>query len=243
MKRIVAIGGGDLGNFDTFLIDCEIVNLTGKKRPKALFIGTASGDSERYIEKFIRVYGKALGCYVEVLTLSNENLKSIEHKIMNADLIYVGGGNTLEMLEVWKKHRVHIFLKRAWKKGIVLSGLSAGSICWFKSGHSDSMKYYNENSWHYIKVDGLGFINAMNCPHFDEDKREEDFSRMILNYDTLGIALQNNCAIEIVDERYRIISSKKGAKAYKLYRANGCIVKEEIKKKSTYSSLHQLLKK
>ena len=103
-------------------------------------------------------------------------------------------------------------------KGIVLSGLSAGSICWFKYGHSDSESFSGEDNWSYIKVDGLGLIRAFHCPHCNEDDRSEDFSRMIEEYDESGIALKNNCAIVIVDDTYRVISFQEDAKAFKVYK-------------------------
>lgn len=96
MKKLVAIGGGELKDLDTLLIDREIVKLTGKKHPRALFIPTASGDADGYWQTFQKVYGEMLGCKPEVLYLVREtpSRKEIKEKILGADLIYVGGGNT-----------------------------------------------------------------------------------------------------------------------------------------------------
>ena len=140
MGKIVAIGGGELKDLDTLSIDREIVSLTGKKHPTALFIPTASGDAEGYWKTFQGIYGGMLGCKPEVLYLIKENpvKREIEEKILGADLIYVGGGNTMKMLKAWRKKGVDKLLKKAYGQGIVLSGLSAGAICWFAYGCSDS---------------------------------------------------------------------------------------------------------
>lgn len=246
MKRIVVIGGGELKELETIRIDKEIVKLAMKQTPKALFIPTASGDPKEYIETFIKVYGEKLGCKVDVLKLIDENINEseIEYKIMNSDIIYVGGGDTKTMLEIWRKKKVDKALKKAWEKGIILSGLSAGSICWFESGHSDSIGFVDEKEkYNYIKLDALGFIKAMHCPHYDEDNREEDFIKKIMKYDVIGIAIQNNCAIDFKDNQYRVLVSKEGAKAYKVFKKDNSIVKEEIEKVSTYRPLEELLAK
>ena len=160
MKKIIALGGGEIGRpgypIETTQIDKEIIKLTGKKNPKLLFIPTASSDSESYYEVVKKHFGKRLGCKTNVLYLIKEKLsqKEIKEKILNSDIIYVGGGDTLKMMRVWKKNGVDKILKQAYEKGVVLSGLSAGSICWFKYGISDSKRFTNPNAG-LIKVSGL----------------------------------------------------------------------------------------
>ena len=162
MGKIVAVGGGDMGNSETLPIDREIINLTGKARPRALFIPTASYDSADYYEGFRRVYGRRLGCQTDVLLLLgiNQPHEIVEEKILSADLIYVGGGNTLKMMRRWRKLGVDHMLQTAYANGIVLAGVSAGAICWFSYGHSDSMAFYHPDDWGYVKVKGLGLIEA-----------------------------------------------------------------------------------
>lgn len=139
MKKLVAIGGGEIGQsgypVETTKIDKEIIRLTGKRNPRLLFIPTASSDSKSYFEAVKKHFGKRLGCKTDVLYLIKEKptRKEIEEKILNSDMIYVGGGNTLKMMKVWRKTGVDKVLKQAYNKGVVLSGLSAGSICWFYS--------------------------------------------------------------------------------------------------------------
>ena len=180
MKKIIAIGGGEIGRpghpIETTSIDKEIIKLTGKKNPKLLFIPTASSDSELYSEAVKNHFGNRLGCKIDVLYLIKEKLskKEIKEKIFKSDIVYVGGGNTLKMLNLWKKKGVDIILKSALKKGIVLSGLSAGGICWFGKGSSDSRRFYDSKG-KIIKIGGLNFVPALFCPHYDveEDRRIE----------------------------------------------------------------------
>lgn len=245
MGIIVAIGGGEIKDLETLEIDRVIVGLSGKNNPQALFIPTASGDAENYYDVFRRVYAGELGCSTDVLYLIREkpDEQEIRDKILGADIIYVGGGNTLKMMEIWRENKLDIYLKKAWEKNIILAGLSAGSICWFKYGHSDSEYFAGKENWSYIKVDGLGFIDAFHCPHFNEDTREEDFMKMLKEYDEInGIALDNNSALIVVDDKYRVITASEGANAYKIYSRNGEIVKEVIKEEVSFNDLKKLIK-
>ena len=229
MKTIIAIGGGELKNLETLNIDKYIVEATGKEKPRTLFIPTASGEPQGYIDTFNKVYGEILGCNPDVLLLISENLneEEIKNKIFSADLIYVGGGDTIKMLEIWKEKKVDKYLKDAYEKGIVLSGLSAGSICWFKYGHSDSNSFRNkEGWWDYIRADGLGLINAIHCPHYNEEGRE-GFDEMMKSQQVPGIALENNCALIFQDGNCKIIKSDEKANAYILINKEG-IVKKTI---------------
>lgn len=234
VKKIVAIGGGEIKDSETLAIDKEIIRLTQKKRPKLLFIPTASSDSEDYYKDVENYFGKKLGCKTDVLYLLKEtpSPKEIRNKILDSDIIYVGGGNTLKMMKLWRRLGVDKVLKIAWEKGIVLCGLSAGSICWFESGLSDSMSFYNPKKWKYINVRGLGFIKGIHCPHYDKETlgipRQTHFSNMIQKIGGIGIAIDENCAIEFLDDKFRVITSKKSAKAFRVYKKNGKVISQEI---------------
>ena len=244
MAKIIAIGGGEVREKSTLQIDKEIISFSGKKNPKLLFIPTASSDAEGYFLSIKEYFGN-LGCSVDVLYLIKENptKEEIQSKILGSDIIYVGGGNTLKMMTLWRKLGVDILLQKALEKNIVLCGLSAGSICWFKYGNSDSRKFTG-NSSQLIKVTGLGFIEALHCPHYDaEAYRQEDLKRMMKSSPLIAIALENNCAIQIEDASYRIITSNPKAKAYKIYWKNGVYFKEEIERDNTFLPLQNLLEK
>ena len=160
--------------------------------------------------------------------------REIERRILSTDVVYVGGGNTLFMMRLWRRLGVDQILKAAYQRGIVLSGISAGAICWFDSGHSDSLSFYNPESWRYINVKGLGLIPGVHCPHYNGRTRgvprRKDFQEMIRRVGGAGIAIQNNCAIEFVDGRfYRVITlSKDRARAYRVFKAGGEVVEAQI---------------
>jgi dipeptidase E len=163
---IVAIGGGEIRTRGTAFIDRETIRLSKKKNPKVLFIPTASSDSERYRKRVQEYFGKFLKCRTDILLLIKEqpSKEQIRKKILPADVIYVGGGNTLQMMRVWRRLGVDKLIKAAYEKGTVLSGISAGSICWFDSGHSDSMSFYKPRKWKYTNVRGIGLIKEYTAP-------------------------------------------------------------------------------
>lgn len=244
MSKIIAIGGGEIKKKNTLKIDKEIVKFSGKKNPKLLFLPTASSDVNGYFEE-IKKYFSKLGCVVDVLYLVKNKppKQKIKNKILGSDIIYVGGGNTLKMMNCWRKLGVDKILEKAFKKNIVLSGISAGSICWFKYGNSDSRKF-TSGSKKLIKVAGLGFINALHCPHYNtEIHRQKDLKRMMKKNSLVAIALEESCAIQIQNETYKILTSKKDAKAYKIYWKNNRYFKEEIEQKNNFLSLKNLLNK
>lgn len=234
-KAIVAIGGGEIRTRGTAAIDREIIRLSAKKNPKLLFVPTASSDSEQYWKHVQEYFGGFLKCKTDVLFLIKEKPSNheIRRKIIEADIVYVGGGNTLQMMRIWRRLGVDELLKAAYENGTVLSGISAGAICWFDSGHSDSMSFDNPREWKYINVRGLGLIPGIHCLHYDGRTRgvprRKDFRDMIQKMGGIGIAIENNCAIEFINgRRYRVIRSKRNARAYKVYRSGDEVVAKQI---------------
>jgi dipeptidase E len=223
MGRIFAIGGGELRNGEIFEIHKAIVQAVTSYNPKLLFIPTASDDAPGYSDSVRKEFGDLLGCVVDVLELIEgyDDDTMIRKRIMDSDVIYVGGGNTKKMMEIWKKHKVDDYLREAYNKGIILSGLSAGAICWFDLGQSDSDTNASGLTQPYSLVEGIGLIPLMLCPHYDEGDREEDFDKKIMESSLKGIALANNCAIEVLEDGYRIIKSKEAAKAFHVYVDSG----------------------
>ena len=171
--------------------------------------------------------------------------EQIRKKVLSADIVYVGGGNTLHMMRVWRRFGVDKLLKTAYINGTVLSGISAGAICWFESGHSDSMSFYNPRNWKYINVKGLGLIKGIHCPHYNSRTmgvpRRKHFRDMIRKTGGTGIAIENNCAIEFIDGRfYRVITSKSYARAYKVYKSRGKVVAEQIRQEKQLAPVERL---
>lgn len=249
MRTIVAIGGGEIGRpgypVETTSIDKEIIRLTGKVSPKMLFVPTASSDSDGYYETVQKHFGEKLGCRTDVLWLIKEkpSHQEIEQKVLSSDIVYIGGGNTQKMFRIWKSYGLDEILRKAWDKGVILSGLSAGSICWFRAGTSDSRKFNNPDA-DFIRVKGLGFIPTLHSPHYDVEKgRRPALKKIMRKTSGVAIALDNSCAIEFVDDRYRVITSKPGAKAFKVYWKDGKYHEEEIKKRKAFSPMSDLLVK
>jgi len=242
-KTIVAIGGGKITTRQTVPIDRKIIRLSHKKNPKLLFIPTASSDSEIYWKQIRKYFGDFLKCKTDVLFLMKQKppREQIRSKISSADIIYVGGGNTLQMMRIWRRLGVDKLLLAAYNKGTVLAGVSAGSICWFDSGHSDSMSFYDPHKWKYIKVKGLGLIPGIHCPHYNGKTggvpRRKNFQEMIRQGGGTGIAIDNNCAIEFRDGRvFKVLTSKPRAKAYRVFKKEGQVVEEQIRSYSRFIS-------
>lgn len=218
MGKIVAIGGGEIGRpgytIETEQIDKELIRFSGKKKPKFLFLPTASGDSAGYCTVVENYFGKRLGCIVTHLLLSKSPTPAkIRQAILGTDIIYVGGGNTLKMLQIWRKHGVDKLLRVAYARNIILAGVSAGAICWFQYGLSDSRK----NSTELTRIRGLGFIRGTCCPHYDVEKdRKPHLSKLLSQRGGIAFALENCTAIKIVDGQYCILKSKPTAQAYTL---------------------------
>lgn len=245
--KIVAIGGGEIGRpgtkIETELIDKEIIHLTGKKHPKLLFLPTASGDSESYYDVVKNYFGARLGCKTDVLYLLKEDYtkKEIEQRVFGTDIVYVGGGNTLLMLKQWRKCGLDIILENAANKGIILSGVSAGAICWFRYGNSDSLKFSDKRN-PLIKIHGLDFVPLMACPHYDGEKNRRPFLRKVIQVKGgISIALENCSALEIIEDKYRVLTSSRNANVYRVYRSEGKVIEEKLPKDGKYRLLEELL--
>ena len=167
-KNIVAIGGGGFGrSLGNLKIEKYIVSLVTKKVPKVCFIPTASGDNDSYKLNFYRAFSK-LNCETSHIDFFSRT-EELEEKILSQDIVYVGGGNTKSMLAVWRDWNLHLILKKAYENGIIMSGVSAGAICWFEKGITDS---YAKN---LQILNCLGFLKGIACPHFDEEHEREPY--------------------------------------------------------------------
>ncbi len=246
MGSIVAIGGGAIRTLATEPIDREIFLLTGKPRPNALLIPTASSDALDYMPAFDRVYGRRLGCTTDVLYLlgSTPDPQIVAEKIDRADIVYVGGGNTLKMMRRWRHLGVDALLRDAFERGAVMCGVSAGAICWFDRGHSDSMAYYNPDAWKYIAVTGLGFVKGIACPHYNSHTngvpRREDFHQMLKRLRGPGLAIDNNCAVAFTDEGFRVLSTRRRARAYGLSVERGKVMQRKLPKSGHFMPVESL---
>ncbi|MCQ2387863.1 MAG: Type 1 glutamine amidotransferase-like domain-containing protein, partial [Clostridia bacterium] len=153
------------------------------------------------------------------------NIENIKEKFDNADMIYIGGGDTVYMLEKWKETGIDKLILDAYDKGKIIAGLSAGAICWFNKMYTD-YEIMRGVSGEYSLKEGLGILNGTMCPHFNE--REEDFTCAMKNKSIeSSYCVENDCAIEFINGNYKKTISA-GGKAYLIKNENGKIVKEKL---------------
>ena len=240
---IVAIGGGNIRIGETRRIDERVVELSGKTRPQVLFIPTASLDRAEYIEAFRRMYEAQLGCRVEVLALyaDRPSAARMRHMVAAADIIYVGGGNTLRMMMLWRRLGVDGLLRNAHRSGTVLAGSSAGGICWFDGGHSDSRSFSAAGEpWRYIRVRGLGLLHAVFCPHYHTEQREESVRAMVARSGGVVIACDNCTAVETADGQWRVYRSRRIGRAYRIVRQRTEVAVERLPADHVFRPQHML---
>jgi dipeptidase E len=168
----------------------------------------------------------------------------IREKVFSSDIIYVEGGSISRLMSYFKRFSMDKILKEAYEKGIVLAGKSAGALCWgrcyFESENTEDFQIDGFNN--YIEVECLKFLKLLIYPHYNLEGYSEKLDAMIKTYDLVGIAFDNNCAIEFVDESYRIISTNDGANAYKVYKNGTKINKEVILRISNFRDINELMK-
>ena len=266
-RKIVAIGGGENGRIDnkgnklsyeTDNIDKEIISLTGKTKPNFLFLGHSQNSIEAengYFETMKKIYGDLYGC--ECKNILKEDVLNDKPKVLEtiewADIIYEGGGDTKGMIELWEQTGFNKVLKEAWKDGKVMCGVSAGANCWFKSCSSDSLRIQNNDpTAPMITVECLNFVNAFFTPHcnvVDENtNRLQHMKESLKNTSQIGIALSNCAAIEIIDDKYRLITSDAsnyGIQAYgiKGYWKDEKYYEERIEENTEFTQLINLINK
>ena len=137
MKQIIAIGGGGFGHYASTLLNQYILKQAGKPSPKICFLPQASAESKDYIVNFYETFSR-LGAQPSWISLFGRVEPSWEEHLLSQDIIYVGGGNTRSMLALWREWGIDAVLREAYERGIILSGTSAGAICWFEQGITDS---------------------------------------------------------------------------------------------------------
>lgn len=223
MKRILAIGGGELKNRETLSIDeyiaAEAKKAAGENRPCGLFIPTASHDCMPYYNTFHKVYTGLFNVKTDVaLTVGREiDPEKMRAKFERADFLYVGGGDTVFMLNHWKKSGLLQFIRDAYDRGVLVAGLSAGAICWFEEMYSDSVV-----EGEYAVYPGLGWIKGKISPHYNE--RMLDFDETVLYNRFRAWGIENDAAIEFADgEPVRTLG---GGKVYLLDATGGTLEKQ-----------------
>jgi peptidase E len=211
LRHIVGLGGaGDTPEQTTRLHDF-VLGLTGKERPRLLWVPTAAADSDEYTVWFYENFSRR----AEVSTLMTfpwppENLREL---VLGQDAICVSGGNTANMLAIWRVHGIDGYMREAWEQGIVLWGQSAGMICWFDAGVTDSFGPQLEG------MECLGLVPGSACPHYDGEERRRPRFRELVAGGSLpaGVAADDGVALHYVGTELReVVTSRPGAAAYRV---------------------------
>ncbi|MDA7735396.1 peptidase E [Gammaproteobacteria bacterium] len=226
MKQIIAIGGGGFGRVIKDLkIERYIKSQSSKTNPKICFIPTATGDDQGYIDNFYKAFNE-LGCETSHINFFKRTIDLKSH-ILNQDIIYVGGGNTKSMLAVWKEWGLDLILEEAYQEGIIMSGVSAGAICWFKEGITDSW------AGHQATIDCLGFVEGICCPHYDEEPERIPYVKDILTNKKIDscLAIEGYTALHLIDDKpaYSVSFGDKETDCHQVVYTNNIVDHTSIK--------------
>lgn len=229
--KLMLIGGGEVGRgktpYETKSIDEAIVKMSGKENPNLLFVGLASSFSDSYYDVIKNIY-KDLGCTPVYLKKNNliHNPDLVKQKFQDADIIYVGGGDTIKLLEKIDEYHLKPYFDEACKNNTVLAGISAGAILFSKKGFSDAYLLRGEK-YTYEFINGFGYTNISITPHYHADfNKTEQLEEILKKKHDVIYGLENGCALMIQDDQMTVVPSISGAKAYEVSYLDQLIEKE-----------------
>ncbi|MEX0425988.1 Type 1 glutamine amidotransferase-like domain-containing protein [Nocardioides sp. DS6] len=227
---VLTLGGGgfsmpEVHGADVSPLDAFLLSLTGKKRPKVCFVGTASGDSASYARRFLDAFaGRAEASVLTLFGQADFPFTPPEH-LLTQDVVYVGGGSTANLLAIWRLHGLPEILRRAAADGTVLAGISAGMNCWFEGSSTDSFGPLA------ALRDGLGFLPGSACPHyFGEADRRAAYHRMVATGELPdGHAVDDGVALLWRDgELVEAISERPDGRAFRVARTGSRVVETPL---------------
>ena len=232
LKQIIAIGGGGFGRTPgEGIIEKYIINQSCEEKPNICFIPTATGDNDAYIVNYYSTFSN-LNCSPSHLDFFKRT-PNLEDFILSQDIIFVGGGNTKSMLAVWQDWGLVNILKEAYETGTIMSGVSAGAICWFENGITDS--WQDE-----LKIiNCLGFVSGNCCPHYDEEPDRKPSLNKFLNEGVLlnCNAIDGGCALHIRDGfEHKAIVFSQNKNAYSINLNGGVIIENAYLKEEIFKS-------
>jgi dipeptidase E len=222
-KQIVAFGGFALAEEDHRELESELLRMTGKERPRVCFLPTASADDADYTVMFYEAFsGQADPTHVVFHPWPPTDLRE---RIVGSDLVFVGGGNTANMLATWRVHGVDAMLREAWEAGAILCGTSAGMICWFEAGVTDSF-----GPDLCGMRDGLGFLPGSACPHYDaEELRRPRYHELVREGFPAGYAAEDDVGLVFHGTQLaEAVSAGPGKRAYRVELREGEVVETPI---------------
>jgi peptidase E len=196
------------------LLQDYILRLVPAPRPRVALLPTATGDAASTIVDFYNAFpaDRFEPAHLALFTRTLEDLRSC---VLRQQVIYVSGGNTANLLSVWRIHGLDLILREAWEKGVVLCGNSAGALCWFEAGSTDSF-----GPALAPLANGLGFLSGSFCPHYDsEEQRRPTYHRWIEEGLAPGWAIEDGVALHFAGTELReVVSAVPTARAYRVER-------------------------
>jgi dipeptidase E len=210
-RHIFGIGGGGGSEDETRRLVAFPVELSGKSAPKVCVVPTAVADDA---EAVLRLYDLLpAGCATTHVPFFPWPPDDVAGLVRSQDVIFVCGGNTANMLAIWRVYGFDRLLREAWESGTVLTGWSAGMICWFEAGVTDSFGPQLEGM-----RDGLGFLPGSACPHYDgEDRRRPVYTELVRNGFPAGIAADDGAGVHFAGtELAEVVTVRAGATAYRV---------------------------
>jgi dipeptidase E len=226
--QIVAFGGGGFSmEAENPLLDDFVLSLTERERPRVCFLPTASGDADHYIVRFYRHFACRSDASHVSLFRRDRGAGAVEGDVaahlLEQDLIYVGGGNVVSMLGAWRAHGLDGVLKRAWRRGVVLCGPSAGSLCWF----AEALTAFHGAP---RRVRGISLLPFSNCVHYDaEPQRRGEYRRFVGDGMRPGYAADDGAALHFRGEHLAgVVASRRDARAYRVEPIDGEVVETEL---------------
>ncbi|MGH2976314.1 MAG: Type 1 glutamine amidotransferase-like domain-containing protein [Solirubrobacterales bacterium] len=224
-RQIVAIGGGGFSmESGNPLLDDYVLGLCSRERPRVCFLPSASGDADHYVVRFYRAF-PADRCEASHISLfrREQGPEDLRAHLLAQDLIYVGGGSVVSLLGVWRAHGLDVILREAWEAGVVLCGLSAGSLCWFAEAHS---------GFHGAprRVEGIGLLPFSNCVHYEPGSDHGlAYKGLLREGMRSGYAAQDGAALHFIGAALSgVVASRPESGGYRLEAADGQVVETAL---------------
>ena len=224
-SRVVAMGGGGFSS-DDGVLDRYVLSFVDASRPKVCFVPTATAAVPVSVTRFLEAF-PARAFEPTYLDLFDRTVADVASFLGEQDVIYVGGGNTANMLAVWRVHGVDVALRGAWEAGVVCCGVSAGANCWFEASTTDSFLRGRADPL----LDGLGFVAGSFCPHYDGEPSRRPSYLGLVGGGTLpgGFACEDLVAVHVVDGVLdEAVASRRGASAFRVTRGAAGALEEAL---------------
>src|SRR5271169_2098372 len=217
-KHVIAIGGGMMMPEGSVPLHLDYaMRLSGKREPRICTINTAAGDDPRWVLAMYDRFAWRSARVSHLALFPMPNVADPADLLLSQDVIFVGGGSVANMLAVWRVHQLDVILRKAWQAGIVLAGSSAGGICWFEGGTTDSFGRELR-----AFTDGLGLLAGSYCPHYDSESRRRPLYHQLVEDGTLpgGIACDDGAAVHFIDDTLtEVIADRPTSVAYRVVKS------------------------